>query len=61
MHDVDDYSTPTPLTRAQEVLWTGQQLAPDAALYNMGWRFDLLQVIDPDRFVAAFEAIVARH
>ncbi|MEO0700953.1 MAG: amino acid adenylation domain-containing protein [Pseudomonadota bacterium] len=61
MHDVDDHSTPTPLTRAQEVLWTGQQLAPDAALYNMGWRFDLLQVIDPDRFVAAFEAIVARH
>ncbi|MEL6642301.1 MAG: amino acid adenylation domain-containing protein [Pseudomonadota bacterium] len=49
------------LSPAQSVLWTGQHLAPDAPLYNMGWRFDLHCAIDPHRFEAAFEAVVARH
>lgn len=61
MNGADDHNGAAPLTRAQEVFWTGQQLAPDAALYNMGWRFDLLQAIDPERFSAAFSDVVMQH
>lgn len=61
MTTLSNNSPTAPLTPAQDVLWTGQQLAPDAALYNMGWRFDLYQEIDPDRFAAAFRTVLAQH
>lgn len=61
MASTTDDTPSVPLTPAQEVLWTGQHLAPDAPLYNMGWRFDLYQPIDPERFARAFNAVVARH
>ncbi|MEO1235054.1 MAG: AMP-binding protein, partial [Myxococcota bacterium] len=49
-----------PLSHAQEVLWTGQALLPEVPLYNMGLRFDIDGPLDPERFEAALQAVVAR-
>ncbi len=48
----------TPLSPAQELLWAAQRLYPDAPLSNMAVVSRLDGVIDPDRFVAAFETVV---
>lgn len=46
-----------PLTMSQALIWAGQKLAPDAPLYNMGWRFDLHLALDTDRFVKVFHEV----
>ncbi|MEJ2502152.1 MAG: amino acid adenylation domain-containing protein [Gemmatimonadota bacterium] len=48
------------LSRSQLMIWTGQALNPAVPLYNMIYRFDLHGAIDPDRFRAAFQALVDR-
>ena len=35
------------LTKGQLLIWTGQQLDPEAPLYNMGFRFTIAGPIDP--------------
>ncbi len=50
----------SPLTRSQQLIWTGQQLSPGLPLYNMAWHFDLPGAIDPVCFQAAFEALINR-
>ncbi|HUQ53014.1 MAG TPA: condensation domain-containing protein, partial [Gammaproteobacteria bacterium] len=49
-----------PLTRAQRLLWTGQQLAPRDPLYNMVLAFRIRGPLEVPRFVAAFGALIAR-
>ena len=50
----------TPLTRSQELFWTGQAFAGEVPLYNQAWRFDLRGTLDPDQFAAAFDQLVSR-
>ncbi|MBF9030983.1 amino acid adenylation domain-containing protein [Rhodobacterales bacterium HKCCE3408] len=49
-----------PLTRSQQLIWTGQSLAPQAPLYNMVWRIGFRGSLDPDRFAAAWASVVDR-
>ena len=48
-----------PLTESQLRFWRGHQLAPDVPLYNMAWRFDIYQSVDPELFAEAFNAVAA--
>jgi amino acid adenylation domain-containing protein len=50
----------TPVTRSQELFWTGQALAGEVPLYNQAWRFDFKGSLDPDLFAAALEKLVER-
>ena len=47
------------LTRTQQQIWTSQRLEPSAPLANMGKRHRIAGVIDADRFVRAFDEVVA--
>ncbi len=47
------------LTKAQMLLWTGQQLTPDVPLYNMAAAWAIHGSIDRDVFVEAFASLVA--
>ena len=49
-----------PLTRTQELIWTSQRLHPDTPLANMGDRIRIRGPLDPDRLVAAFDAVIRR-
>ncbi len=49
-----------PLTESQLRFWRGHQLAPTVPLYNMAWRFDLYQALDPTLFGEAFNTVVAQ-
>ncbi|MEM7103980.1 MAG: amino acid adenylation domain-containing protein [Bacteroidota bacterium] len=46
------------LTQSQLLMWTGQEMNPDAPLYNMVLVFDLKGEIDIQAFKAAFKKIV---
>jgi amino acid adenylation domain-containing protein/non-ribosomal peptide synthase protein (TIGR01720 family) len=46
------------LTRAQFLIWLGQQLTPDVPLYNMIQTFAFTGELDADRFVRAFQRVV---
>ena len=46
------------LTRAQELLWTSQQLSADLPLYNTTFLFTIDGPVDVAAFVAAFGALV---
>lgn len=48
------------LTRGQLLIWMGQQLDPQAPLYNMALRFDIAAELDTRAFAAAFQALVDR-
>ena len=48
------------LTKSQTMIWAGQQLAPNAPLYNMALRFDIHAAIDVPRFRKAFQQVVGR-
>jgi amino acid adenylation domain-containing protein len=50
--------TERPLTWSQHLLWMGQQLTPDAPLYNMLLAFELRGVIDPVLFERAWQSVV---
>ncbi|NIR35470.1 MAG: hypothetical protein GWN79_10665, partial [Actinobacteria bacterium] len=47
------------LSRTQELIWASQRLHPATPLANMGDRIRLYGAVDPDRFVAAFDAVVS--
>ncbi len=49
-----------PLTRTQRLIWASQRRYTDAPLANMGDRIRILGRLDPDRFVAAVDAVVRR-
>ncbi len=46
------------LTRAQELIWTGQRLQPDDPLYNMVLAFHIGTALDADAFERAFRALL---
>ena len=46
------------LTRTQRLIWASQRLHPDAPVANMGKRSRIRGPLDPDRLVAAFDAVV---
>lgn len=48
------------LTQSQLLIYTGQQLNPEAPLYNMALAFHLHGVVDETRFCAAFSQLVAQ-
>ncbi|MEL6669091.1 MAG: condensation domain-containing protein, partial [Bacteroidota bacterium] len=48
-----------PLTQAQQMLWLGQQLHPDSALYSSPFSFRFRWALDGERFSRAFEQLVA--
>jgi len=47
------------LTRAQSLIWTGQQLHPGAPLYNMVLAYRIAASIDESLFRSAFADLVA--
>ncbi len=47
-----------PISRAQTVLWTGQQMHPDQPLYNMAFAFRLEGNLDSECFRLAFHDLV---
>ncbi|MEM7453229.1 MAG: amino acid adenylation domain-containing protein [Planctomycetota bacterium] len=51
---------PDSLTRQQLLMWTGQHLAPQKPIYNIGFRIDLPMAIDPELFERAFRILVDR-
>ena len=51
----------TPLTASQSLIWQGERLYPDKALYNMPFVFHIEGYVDPDRFETAFRALIQRH
>lgn len=48
-----------PLSRTQELIWASQRRYRDVPLANMGDRIRIRGRLDADRFVAAFDAVVA--
>ncbi len=50
--------TSSDLTQAQMLIWAGQQLHPDAPLYNMALAFRIDGPVDPAAFRSAFDALV---
>jgi amino acid adenylation domain-containing protein len=49
------------LSPMQEQMWIGQQRWPDRPLSNMGHLYRLTGPIEPQRFIAAFDRVVARN
>ncbi len=47
-----------PISSAQSVLWTGQQMYPEHALYNMAFTFRLRGTLDLECFKSAFQDLV---
>ena len=47
-----------PLTDSQMLIWTGQQLAPAAPIYNMAFRFSIEKALAPARFRRAFQELL---
>jgi len=47
-----------PLTKAQELIWVGQQLNPGTPLYNTIFRYDVLGLIDEQCFRKALDALI---
>ncbi|MEM8583187.1 MAG: AMP-binding protein, partial [Bacteroidota bacterium] len=47
------------LTQAQQMLWLGQQLHPESALYSSPFSFRFRWTLDDDRFGRVFEQVVA--
>ena len=45
----------SPLTHSQARLWIGQQLAPDAPLYNTPFTFRIRGPLDEERFERAHQ------
>ena len=56
----DTAATARSLTHSQRQIWTGQQLAGDAPLYNTPFTFRLRGGLDVDRFCGAYAAAVDR-
>ena len=54
----DTLASPSNLTRSQLLFWVGQQLNPDAPLYNMALAFHISGKIYPDHFQNAFQRVV---
>src|SRR4051812_35771900 len=50
-----------PLSYAQQRLWVGDQLDPDAALYNLATTLRLSGPLDRAALAAALDGMVARH
>ena len=46
------------LTQSQSLIWVGQQINPDAPMYNMALRFDIYCNLDVPRFQEAFQTVV---
>ncbi len=55
---IDDVERRSNLTRAQFMIWTGQQLQPDVPLYNMALVFTLAGAVERSRLQRAFRAEV---
>ncbi|MDX1531664.1 MAG: condensation domain-containing protein, partial [Rhodothermales bacterium] len=51
---------PRALTKSQHLLWTGQQLHPEAPLYTMALAFTLRGPLDAEAFQRAFQALLDR-
>ncbi|MEM7044298.1 MAG: amino acid adenylation domain-containing protein [Pseudomonadota bacterium] len=49
-----------PLTKSQELFWTGQALAGEVPLYNQAWRFDFSGSLERGHVTAAFERLTER-
>jgi len=47
-----------PLTQSQKLLWIGQELNPDAPLYNMVMTYDIDHAISLPHFKLAFKKLV---
>lgn len=47
-----------PLTKSQEMIWAGQNLSPDAPLYNMAFAFELKGEINTSIFRQAFQDLI---
>ena len=48
-------------TSFQKLLLTGQQIAPNSALYNVAYRFDLSGALDHAKFQQAFNQVIANN
>lgn len=57
---IDALASKSNLTTGQLLLWLGQQLNPDAPLYNMVFSFTIQGDVDPVHFQRAFQALVDR-
>ncbi|MFK7888465.1 MAG: amino acid adenylation domain-containing protein [Gammaproteobacteria bacterium] len=51
-------SAPYPLTRSQQLIWTGQQLQPSEPLYNMALSFRIQGDLDTAAFERAFALLL---
>lgn len=47
-----------PLSRSQELIWTGQKLRPEVPLANTANLYRISGQLDPQRFAAAFDSVV---
>ena len=56
--DIADEQGLRPLTAAQSLLWTGQELDPESPLYNMAVAFHIEGALDADLFAKAFQRLV---
>lgn len=56
---VSDIERSSNLTRAQYLIWSGQELNPETPLYNMAVAFHIAGRVDIDRFVRGFQRLVA--
>ena len=54
----DDLANRSNLSRSQLLIWTGQQLNPDAPLYNMVLTFEISGSVNLPAFRRAFQALV---
>ena len=46
------------LTQSQLLIWSGQQLKPDAPLYNSPFIFEIKSAVDPHHFQSAFQELI---
>ncbi|MEO9892394.1 amino acid adenylation domain-containing protein [Aurantibacter sp.] len=58
MSEIEKNINETELTKSQLAIWTGQQMAPDAPLYNTVYTFDIKNKLDVRVFRSAFQYLV---
>ncbi len=46
------------LTQSQLLIWTGQEINPGQALYNMAFAFRIQGKLDPERFAHSFQILI---
>lgn len=55
------FTSRSPLSQSQYLIWLGQQIAPAEPLYNMALSFRINGAIQPERFQQAFAALIEQY